>query len=105
MSTAPAAPSLIVVFLDQKSNTFKVATDQTLKLQSVKDTPGITQLGVIEVRPKPKQEGLVGQPDEMETIFIPLINYAVDIVAAKKVELATEVPPALKKTSRVNKKK
>jgi hypothetical protein len=60
---------------------------------------------IIEVRPKPKQEGLVGQPDEMETIFIPLINCAVDIVAAKKVELATEVPPALKKTSRVNKKK
>jgi hypothetical protein len=110
----PAAPSLVIVFLDQKSNTFKVATDQTLKLQKTGD--GQTSLGYVEARPKTtagpegKPIPIIGENNQpaLEMVFVPLINYPVEIVAAAqapKVELATKIPDALKKTSKVGKNK
>jgi len=88
---------------------FKVVTDQTLKLQST--GPGQTSLGYIEPRPRKSPDGtplLKDGKQELELVFTPLINYAVDVVPAAqapKVELATKVPDALKKTSKVSKKK
>ncbi len=92
-------PGLIVVFLDQASNTFKVCSEQTLQLKKSGD--GVTSLGFVEQRQKYVPGGADpvvvaigpdGKP-EMETVFVPLLNFPVDIVAPKdqpKIELATE---------------
>lgn len=94
-------PGLIIVFLDQTSGKFKVCTDQTLQL--LKTGEGVTSLGYVEQHEKKSPDGVALVPAEYENGFVPLLNFAVDIVAAKqapKVELAESVPPSLTKKSR-----
>ncbi len=101
----PAQPRLILVLLDQQTQQFKVVTDQTLKLQST--GPGQTSLGYIEPRPRVVDGTPLlkdGKP-EMEMAFVPVLNYPVEIAQPSKLELATSVPDALKKTSKVSRKK
>ena len=101
--------SLIVIFLNQADGSFKAATAETLQLRQI--DPKVAALGIVEAKPKKSEDGTPlltpdGKP-ELESIYTPLINYPVvlqKVEEAPKVELATEVPPALKRTAKVRKK-
>lgn len=105
-----AIPTLMIQFLNLKDGTFKAALPEQLQLRQVE--PGIASLGVSESRQKTDDKG-VPQTDAdgnplLESIFTPFINYPVIITKpeeAPKVELATEVPVELKKTSKVRRAK
>lgn len=100
MSTTPQQPKVIVVFLDQQSNAFRVCSDHTLQLAKTGD--GVTSLGFVEFQPKKLPDGTPllngeGKPEVTPT-FISLLQFPVEIVPVKKkpaIELATSIPDGI----------
>jgi hypothetical protein len=99
----PPVPSLVIVLLDQRTNSFKVLTNQTLKLQAL--GPGKTGLGYVEPRQRKSPDGTPllkdGKP-ELEMAFQSFMEFPVDVVLPKKIELAGSVPETLKASSKVS---
>lgn len=94
---AQASPTLVIQFLNLSTNTFKVATAESLQLRQIED--GVAALGISETVPKLAEDGtpLVG---ETQTVFTPLVNYAINLVKPEetpKVELATQMPKRARK--------
>lgn len=85
--------NLVIQFLDSESGTFLAVAPERLQIRQME--PGVCALGSLVDQPKKDDKGtpIVG---EVQTIFVPLINYVMDIVKpnapAPKVELASEMP-------------
>jgi hypothetical protein len=87
--------NLVCQFLDSSSGTFIAVAPERLQIRQTE--PGNCALGALLDQPKKDEQGnaIVG---ETVQVFIPLINYKMDIVkpaeteAAPKIELVTEMP-------------
>jgi hypothetical protein len=91
--------NLVIQFLDYDGSTFLAVPPERLQIRQLE--PGKCALGALVDQPKKSEDGtpIVG---EVVSVFVPLINYAMDIQASQpakpepKVELATEMPKAPK---------
>lgn len=85
--------NLTVMFLDEDSGTFLKAGPERLQVRQLE--PNKAALGVLVDRPKVAEDGtpVVG---ETSTVFVPLINYPMNISAAKAdeplVQEASSIP-------------
>lgn len=100
--------ALVIQFLNTDDSTFLATDPQHLQLRQLE--PGKAALGVLIPRQKKSPDGtpLVGSDGkpEFESAFVPIIHYPMNISTPQtpKVELATDVPQSLKKSSRVSRK-